>query len=139
MGDYRPGRIAAEEKSVRSPLIEVGLTKNEISELSLKHDLPSWDKPASPCLSSRIAHGIPVTIERLSKVERGEKILREKGFREFRVRVHDELARIEIAPEELGKALDIETFENLARDLKIWVFGSLRSICKAIEAFKVIK
>ncbi len=118
LSDYRPGRIAAEEKSVRSPLIEVGLTKREIRELSLKHDLPSWDKPASPCLSSRIVHGIPVTIERLSKVERGEKILREKGFREFRVRVHDELARIEIAPEELGKALDIETFENLARQFK---------------------
>lgn len=118
LGDFRPGRVAAEEKSVRSPLIEVGLTKNEIRELSLKHDLPSWDKPASPCLSSRIAHGVPVTIERLSKVERGEKILREKGFREFRVRVHDELARIELAPEELAKALNIETFENLANRFK---------------------
>ena len=118
LGDHRPGRVAAEEKSVRSPLIEVGLTKSEIRELSLKHDLPSWDKPASPCLSSRIAHGVPVTIERLSKVERGEKILREKGFREFRVRVHDELARIELAPEELVKALNIETFENLANRFK---------------------
>lgn len=118
LGDHRPGRIAADEKSVRSPLIEVGLTKKEIRELSLKHDLPSWDKPASPCLSSRIAHGVPVTIERLSKIERGEKILREKGFREFRVRVHDELARIELAPEELAKALNIETFENLANRFK---------------------
>lgn len=118
LGDHRPGRIAADEKSVRSPLIEVSLTKKEIRELSLKHDLPSWDKPASPCLSSRIAHGVPVTIERLSKIERGEKILREKGFREFRVRVHDELARIELAPEELAKVLNIETFENLANRFK---------------------
>lgn len=114
LSDYRPGRIAAEEKSVRSPLIEVGLKKKEIRELSLKHALPSWDKPASPCLSSRITHGVPVTIERLSKVERGEKILREMGFREFRVRVHDELARIEIAPEEFEKVLNIEKFKNLS-------------------------
>ncbi len=118
LGDYRPGRLAAEEKSVRSPLIEVGLTKSEIRQLSLKHELPTWDKPASPCLASRIAYGVPVTIERLSKVERGEEILRVIGFREFRVRVHDELVRLEIAPEELGKALNIETFENLAERFK---------------------
>ena len=118
LGDYRPGRVAAEEKSVRSPLIEVGLTKREIRELSLKHKLPTWDKPASPCLSSRIAHGVPVTIERLSKVERGEEILRKSGFREFRVRLHDELVRIEIAPEELHKALNTEIFETLAEKFK---------------------
>ncbi len=118
LGDYRPGRAAAEEKSVRSPLIESGLTKSEIRELSLKHNLPTWDKPASPCLSSRIAYGVPVTIERLSKVERGEEILRRLGFREFRVRVHGELARIEIAPTELEKALNIETVETLAKQFK---------------------
>ena len=118
LGDYRPGRLAAEEKSVRSPLIEVGLTKKEIRELSLKHALPTWDKPASPCLSSRIAYGVPVTIERLSKVERGEDILRKLGFREFRVRLHDDLVRIEIAPAELVKALNIETFENLSERFK---------------------
>ena len=118
LGDYRPGRLAAEEKSVRSPLIEVGLTKREIRELSLKHALPTWDKPSSPCLSSRIAYGVPVTIERLSKVERGEDILRKLGFREFRVRLHDELVRIEIAPAELVKALNIETFENLSERFK---------------------
>ena len=118
LGDYRPGRLAAEEKSVRSPLIEVGLTKKEIRELSLKHALPTWDKPASPCLSLRIAYGIPVTIERLSKVEKGEEILRKLGFREFRVRLHDDLVRIEIAPAELVKALNIETFENLSERFK---------------------
>lgn len=118
VGDYRPGRQAAREKSVRSPLVEAGLTKAEIRELSKKHALPTWDKPASPCLSSRIAYGVPVTIERLSKVERGEAVLRKSGFREFRVRVHDELARIEISPRELEKALNIETAEHLANEFK---------------------
>jgi uncharacterized protein len=117
-GDYRPGRQAAQEKNVRSPLVEAGLTKDEIRELSRAHDLPTWDKPASPCLSSRIAYGVPVTIERLSKVERGETVLRKLGFREFRVRVHDELARLEIAPAELEKALNIETAEHLANEFK---------------------
>ena len=117
-GDYRPGRQAAQEKSVRSPLVEAGLTKNEIRHLSKKHGLPTWDKPASPCLSSRIAYGVPVTIERLSKVERGEAVLRKLGFREFRVRVHEELVRLEIAPAELAKALNIETAEHLANEFK---------------------
>ncbi len=118
VGDYRPGRQAAQEKNVTSPLVEAGLTKNEIRELSKTHRLPTWDKPASPCLSSRIAYGVPVTIERLSKVERGEAVLRKLGFREFRVRVHDELARLEISPRELEKALNIETAEHLANEFK---------------------
>ncbi len=118
VGDYRPGRAAAVENTVKSPLIEAGLTKNEIRELSRKQGLPTWDKPASPCLSSRIAYGVPVTIERLSKVERGEAILRKIGFREFRVRVHDDLARLEIAPEELEKVLSLEMTERLANDFK---------------------
>lgn len=117
-GDYRPGRAAAEEKNVRSPLAEVGLTKNEIRELSKKHGLSTWDKPASPCLSSRIAYGVPVTIERLSKVERGEQILRSMGFREFRVRVHDEMARLEIAPDELPRALNIDATNDLAEKFR---------------------
>lgn len=118
IGDYRPGRQAAREKSVRSLFVEIGLTKNEIRRLSKKHALPTWDKPASPCLSSRIAYGVPVTIERLSKVERGEAFLRRLGFREFRVRVHDELARLEIAPAELEKALNVETAERMANEFK---------------------
>jgi pyridinium-3,5-biscarboxylic acid mononucleotide sulfurtransferase len=118
VGDYRPGRAAAQEKQVRSPLVEAGLTKNEIRELSKRQNLPTWDKPASPCLSSRIAYGVPVTIERLSKVERGEAVLRKLGFREFRVRVHEGLARLEIAPGELAKALNIETAEHLANEFK---------------------
>jgi uncharacterized protein len=118
VGDYRPGRQAAQEKNVLSVLVEAGLTKNEIRILSRKHELPTWDKPASPCLSSRIAYGVPVTIERLSKVERGETVLRKLGFREFRVRVHEELVRLEIAPGELEKALNIETAEHLANEFK---------------------
>lgn len=106
IGEHRPGRLAAEEKGVRSPLVEVGMTKQEIRELSKMHGLPTWDKPASPCLSSRIAYGVPVTIERLSRIERGEEFVRGLGFREFRVRVHGDLVRIEIAPPELDRALD---------------------------------
>lgn len=114
VGDYRPGRQAATEKNVRSPLIEVGMSKDEIRELSKKHKLPTWDAPSSPCLSSRIAYGVPVTIERLSKVERGEEIVRQLGFREFRVRVHGELVRLEIAPAEMERALSLVLTEKLA-------------------------
>lgn len=114
LDDHRPGRKAAKENGVRSPLIEAGLNKNEIRELSRRQDLPTWDEPASPCLSSRIAYGLPVTIERLSTIERGEEFMRDLGFREFRVRVHDELVRLEIAPSEMNNALTIETTEKLA-------------------------
>jgi len=115
LGDYRPGRAATNEHRVRSPLIEAGMTKAEVRLLSRKVGLPTWDKPASPCLSSRIAYGIPVTIDRLSTVDRGEEILREMGFREFRVRHHDSLVRLEIAPAEMSRALRLEVIEDLAR------------------------
>lgn len=114
VSDFRPGRQAAREKGVRSLLVEAGLNKAEIRELSKRQNLPTWDKPASPCLSSRIAYGIPVSIERLSKVERGEEILRKLGFKEFRVRLHGELVRLEIAPSEMERALHIETTDRLA-------------------------
>jgi len=115
IGDYRPGRAAATEHGVRSPLIEVALNKREVRELSHRAGLPTWDKPASPCLSSRIAYGTTVTIQRLESVDRGEEILRELGFREFRVRHHDNLVRIEVAPAELDLALQREVIDNLAR------------------------
>lgn len=114
LGDYRPGRVAAGEHGVRSPLVEVGMSKAEVRRLSRRAGLPTWDKPASPCLSSRVAYGTPVTIERLSTVERGEEIMRSFGFREFRVRHHDELVRLEVAPSELDRALDRETVDKLA-------------------------
>ncbi|HEX8070360.1 MAG TPA: ATP-dependent sacrificial sulfur transferase LarE [Pyrinomonadaceae bacterium] len=115
LGDYRPGRRAASEHGVRSPLVEVGLSKAEVRALSRRAGLPTWDAPASPCLSSRIAYGTPVTIARLRAVETGEDILRALGFREFRVRHHDELVRLEIAPAELDRALDRAVVDELAR------------------------
>ena len=115
LDDFRPGRRAATQHAVRSPLIEVELSKSEVRELSRKATLPTWDKPASPCLSSRIAYGTTVTIERLSKVDRGEEILRELGFREFRVRHHDQLVRLEIAPTEMDRVLRKESIDELAR------------------------
>ncbi|HEX7176627.1 MAG TPA: ATP-dependent sacrificial sulfur transferase LarE [Pyrinomonadaceae bacterium] len=115
LGDHRPGRAAAAERGVRSPLVEVGIRKQELRLLSRRAGLPTWDRPASPCLSSRIAYGTPVTIERLRAVETGEDILRALGFREFRVRHHDELVRIEVAPAELDRALRREVADELAR------------------------
>lgn len=114
LDDYRPGRQAAKQHAVRSPLIEVGLNKSEVRELSRRATLPTWDKPASPCLSSRIAYGTTVTIERLSKVDRGEEILREFGFREFRVRHHDTLVRLEISAAEMERVLRKDVVEQLA-------------------------
>lgn len=120
VADHRPGRAAAGERNVRSPFVEAGLSKQEIRDLSLAAGLPTWDKPASPCLASRIAYGVPVTIERLSLVERGEAFLRKVGFVEFRVRVHGDLVRLEISPAELEKALQPAMAARLAdsfRDL----------------------
>jgi uncharacterized protein len=115
LGDYRPGRAAAAEHNVRSPLVEVGMSKEDVRALSRRAGLPTWDAPASPCLSSRIAYGTHVTIKRLREVETGEEIMRALGFREFRVRHHDELVRIEIAPAELDRALSREVADELAR------------------------
>ena len=116
--DHRPGRVAAVEKGVSSPLAEIGFTKADIRELSRIKSLETWDKPASPCLSSRIAYGVPVTIERLGQVERAETIVRSFGFREFRVRTHGDLARIEIAKDELSKAADSDFFVLVSEKLK---------------------
>lgn len=113
--DYRPGRVAAGQHGVRSPLVEAGLSKVEVRELSRLAGLPTWDKPASPCLSSRIAYGTEVTIERLATVDQGEDILRSLGFREFRVRHHDQIVRLEIAPVEMDRALQREMIDELAR------------------------
>lgn len=114
LGDYRPGRAAAGERGVRSPLVEAGMGKSDVRLLSRRAGLPTWDKPASPCLSSRLAYGTPVTIERLRTVDTGEQIMRDLGFREFRVRHHGELVRLEVAPAELEKALRREVVDELA-------------------------
>ena len=105
LGDYRPGQGAAKQHQVKSPLADAGLRKVEIRELSRMAGLPTWDRPASACLSSRIPYGTPATVETVKTVERGEEALRGLGFRQFRVRFHGELVRLEIAPDELERAL----------------------------------
>ncbi len=105
-GDFRPGQQAARQHHVAAPLLDAGLTKDEIRTLAQTAGLRVWDKPASACLSSRIEYGRPVTREALSAVEQGEDALRALGFRQFRVRHHGEIVRLEIAKEELPRALD---------------------------------
>ena len=117
-GDWRPGQRAAHEHRVLAPLFEAGLKKVEIRELARQAELPVWDRPASACLSSRIAYGVEVTPERLSVVEKGEEALRSMGFRQFRVRHHDEIVRIEISPEELPRALRPETAKKFVEIFK---------------------
>jgi pyridinium-3,5-biscarboxylic acid mononucleotide sulfurtransferase len=105
-GDFRPGQQAARQHHVASPLLDAGLTKQDIRTLAQSAGLRVWDKPASACLSSRIEYGRPVTKEALSAVEQGEDALRALGFRQFRVRHHGEIVRIEVAQDELPRALD---------------------------------
>jgi pyridinium-3,5-biscarboxylic acid mononucleotide sulfurtransferase len=102
-GDYRPGSVAAKENGVRSPLLEAGLTKRDVRALSRERGLATWDQPASPCLSSRLPYGVAVTTGRLRQVEEAEEALRSAGWREFRVRHHDDCMRIEIAPDEMAQ------------------------------------
>jgi len=117
-GDFRPGQRAAKQHQVAAPLLEAGLTKQEIRELAREAGLRVWDKPASACLSSRIEYGRPVTRETLLVVEQGEDALRGLGFRQFRVRHHGDIVRIEIAREELPRALDPEMAGEFTRIFK---------------------
>ena len=117
-GDYRPGRRAAQELGVRSPLLEAGLTKAEIRALSARAGLPTADKPAMACLASRIPYGTPVTAEVLAQVERAETALRDAGFVQCRVRHHGEVARIEVAVAELTRLLDTALRETVVRRVK---------------------
>src|SRR5258706_2347680 len=116
--DFRPGHRAAKEHRVLSPLLDVGLRKSEIRHLSQRARLPTWDRPASACLASRVPYGTEVTPERLTMIERGEAALRELGFRQFRVRLHDKLARVEIAPEEMDRTFSKETCAAISQALK---------------------
>ncbi|HKS68207.1 MAG TPA: ATP-dependent sacrificial sulfur transferase LarE [Candidatus Acidoferrales bacterium] len=141
--DFRPGHRAAHEHRVLAPLLAAGLSKAEIRALSRHAGLQTWDRPASACLSSRVPYGTAVTPELLRKIERSEAALRELGFRQFRVRAHGELARIELAPEELDRSLDPELrrriatrlkdagFAFVALDLEGYRQGSLNSVLKA--------
>jgi uncharacterized protein len=118
LGDYRPGHRAADEHHVMSPLQEASLSKQEIRDLSRAIGLPTADLPASACLSSRLPYGTEVTIERLRQVEEGEEMLRGLGFRQLRLRHHGELARVEIDPSELPRALDLEMTGKIVRAIK---------------------
>ncbi|MFL6274328.1 MAG: ATP-dependent sacrificial sulfur transferase LarE [Blastocatellia bacterium] len=142
VGDYRPGRQAARERGVRSPLLECGLSKAEIRELSRRAELPTWDEPASACLSSRVPYGQIVTLEKLSMVDRAEMALKQMGFRQVRVRHHGEIARVEVADVEMPRALDLDMagqmavalkalgFKYVALDLEGYRTGSLNETLK---------
>jgi uncharacterized protein len=116
--DYRPGQRAAEEHEVLAPLAEAGLTKEEIRTLAKAAGYTLWDRPAAPCLSSRVEYGRPVTREVLEQVERGEESLRQMGFREFRVRHHGELARVEISRAEMARALSLDMMDRISAELR---------------------
>jgi uncharacterized protein len=140
LGDYRPGQRAAKIHEVKAPLVEAGLTKSEIRELSKRAGLKTWDRPASACLSSRIPYGTPVTIQNVKTVDRGEDAIRALGFRQFRVRFHGDVVRIEIAPEELERAMTLEMsraftgifkklgFHYVTLDLEGYRQGSLNAV-----------
>jgi uncharacterized protein len=116
--DYRPGRVAARERGVRSPLLECGLTKADVRALSRRAGLPTWSEPASACLSSRIPYGQLVTIEKLSVIDKAESLIKELGFRQVRVRHHGDVARIEIAADELSRALDPRMAQAMSSALR---------------------
>jgi len=144
LGDYRPGQNAARDHHVASPLADAGLSKAEIRELSRRADLPTWDRPASACLSSRVPYGTPVTIETVKTVEAGEEELKALGFRQFRVRFHGDVVRVEIAPDELEKALNLAMarrfttifralgFRYVTLDLEGYRQGSLNEVLKQL-------
>ncbi len=115
LGDYRPGQRAASLHGVKAPLVDAGLTKQEIRALSRRAGLSTWDRPAAACLSSRIPYGTPVTQHTIRTIEQGEEAIRALGFRQFRVRFHGDLVRIEIAKDELPRALNEQTAETFSR------------------------
>jgi uncharacterized protein len=122
LGDYRPGLKALEELHVFSPLRTAGLTKQDIRDLSKRFDLPTWNKPAFACLASRIPYGERINREKLSRVEKAEDRLREAGFRQFRVRSHGDIARIEVAPEERRRFFDEKLLDSISQSLKSYGF-----------------
>jgi pyridinium-3,5-biscarboxylic acid mononucleotide sulfurtransferase len=133
-GDYRPGLKAAAEHQVRHPLQEAGFTKDDVRALARFWGLPTWDKPASPCLSSRLAPGVQVTPERTARVEAAEVYLRGLGYRECRVRLHEgELARVEVPVSEMGLLFDAAVREGLVRKLKELGF---RYVTLDLEGFR---
>jgi uncharacterized protein len=118
LGDYRPGQHAAKLHQAKAPLVEANLTKAEIRELSRLAGLPTWDRPASACLSSRVPYGTPVTKETVKTVEAGEEAIKALGFRQFRVRFHGELVRLEVSREELPRAMTAEMAQRFVEIFK---------------------
>ena len=141
LGDYRPGQRAAEERGVRAPMVEAGLTKSDIRMLSAELGLPTADKPSSPCLASRFAYGVRVTPEGLRRVERAEEIVRAHGFEVFRVRDHGDLARIEVPSDEIPRAIEVADeiadglrelgYQHVSLDLKGFRSGSMNTVLSA--------
>jgi uncharacterized protein len=133
-GDWRPGMKAASEHRVRSPLIDAGLSKREVRQLALSWGLPTWDKPATPCLSSRIAYGLEVTPDRVAQIDAAERFLHERGFRELRVRYpQPDVARIEVPISELARLVESPLRNDLVRHLKSLGF---KSITLDLEGFR---
>lgn len=118
LGDFRPGLDAARDFTVRSPLVDAGLTKAEIRTLSRDMDLPTWDKPAQACLASRIPYGTTVTVEALTQIAKAERGLRQAGFRQLRVRHHDDVARIEVPVEDLALMIDDDTRQTIVKKIR---------------------
>lgn len=118
VGDYRPGMAAAESRGVRAPMVELGFTKDDVRTLSKHWGLPTWDMPASACLSSRIPYGTPVTPEALQMIDRAEQFLKARGFAQVRVRHHADIARIEVPPADLARFFTGGTNEAVAHALK---------------------
>ena len=116
--DFRPGLKAGQEHGIRNPMVEAGLTKEDIRTLSRERGLATWDKPAQPCLSSRIPYGMPVSVEALTKIARAESYLKGLGLREFRVRHHDSIARIEAEPGEMARLLEPGVREELVDEMR---------------------
>jgi pyridinium-3,5-biscarboxylic acid mononucleotide sulfurtransferase len=133
-GEYRPGQQAASAHGVLAPLAEAGLTKQEIRTLALQAGLRIWDKPASACLSSRVEYGRPVTREVLQQIEDGEALLHQMGFRQFRVRYHGEMVRIEIAREEMPRALNMEIMDRMTSAFRSLGFKYVTLDCEGYRS-----
>jgi uncharacterized protein len=132
--DYRPGQRAAAEHAVLAPLAEAGMTKNDVRQLAREAGYTLWDRPAAPCLASRIEYGREVTREALDQVEQGEEFLRSLGFRELRVRHHGRLARVEIARVEIVRALTLDMFDAIATGLKAVGFEFVTIDCAGFRS-----
>ncbi len=148
LGDYRPGQKAAKEEGIRNPMMDLEITKDDIRALSKQLNIPTWDKPSFACLSSRIPYGIEITPEKLSMVDKAEQIMREYNFGQFRVRHHNDVARIELLPEDMSKLLHIREeiaqrlkgigYAYIAMDLLGYRTGSMNEVLHKIDSQTIV-